>query len=248
MELEVFEVFTSFQGEGPHLGKAQIFLRLSGCNLDCRCCDTVPARAAVPAARVEAGPFARGFEEVPNPIPAEKLAGLAGRLWRTGFHSLSLTGGEPLLQAEGIAALADALADAFRPPLYLETNGTLPDALARVVDRVAVISMDVKLESVTGQSGCLPEHCAFLARTRPNQAFLKVVVSEGLDFDELDEAAMELGSLGLARALVLQPVTPVREGIESPSFETLRDAFTISSRYFQDVRVIPQTHRIVEVP
>ncbi len=34
------EIFVSFQGEGLHVGRRHLFLRLSGCHLRCRYCDT----------------------------------------------------------------------------------------------------------------------------------------------------------------------------------------------------------------
>jgi 7-carboxy-7-deazaguanine synthase len=245
--LDVFEVFASFQGEGIHLGRAQVFLRLAGCNLDCRYCDTRPARLVPAAARVESEPFSRAFSELANPVQPDRLAGLLRGMFRPGVHSLSLTGGEPLEQVEGLEALLEALAPA-PVPLYLETNGTLPGAFERVAGAVDVVAMDVKLASVTGLESRLGDHCAFLAAARPGQAFLKVVVCEGVDLDELEEAALELGALGRARALVLQPATAEGEGVETPSLDTLREAFTVASRYFEDVRVIPQAHRAANLP
>ena len=38
--LKVNEIFASIQGEGSQVGQAMIFIRLSGCNLDCQYCDT----------------------------------------------------------------------------------------------------------------------------------------------------------------------------------------------------------------
>lgn len=247
MDLNVFEVFVSFQGEGIHLGKPQVFLRLAGCNLDCRYCDTLPARRVPAAARVETEPFSRAFSDHRNPLPPDLLSGLLRGLCRPGVHSLSLTGGEPLLQVEGLEGLLEVLVPG-RMPLYLETNGTLPEAFERVAGRMDVVSMDVKLSSVTGEEGRLSEHCAFLALTRPGQAFLKLVVCEGVDMEELEEAALELGALGRARSLVLQPVTAVGEGVEPPSLDTLREAFSVASRYFEDVRVIPQAHHLAGLP
>ena len=40
MNLKVNEIFYSLQGEGRHTGKPAIFVRLSGCNMNCKFCDT----------------------------------------------------------------------------------------------------------------------------------------------------------------------------------------------------------------
>ena len=40
MKLKVKEIFYSLQGEGGRQGAASIFIRLSGCNLNCDFCDT----------------------------------------------------------------------------------------------------------------------------------------------------------------------------------------------------------------
>jgi len=37
---KINEIFESWQGEGFHIGKKVIFIRLAGCNLDCWFCDT----------------------------------------------------------------------------------------------------------------------------------------------------------------------------------------------------------------
>ena len=42
----ISEVFLSFQGEGIHVGRLQLFVRLAGCGLRCRYCDTVDARTS----------------------------------------------------------------------------------------------------------------------------------------------------------------------------------------------------------
>ena len=44
MRLRVCETFTSIQGESSHAGRLCFFIRLSGCPLRCRYCDTAYAR------------------------------------------------------------------------------------------------------------------------------------------------------------------------------------------------------------
>ena len=58
VEAPVMEVFASIQGEGRYAGEPQVFVRLHGCPLRCRYCDTpgswdpggTRARVALPGA------------------------------------------------------------------------------------------------------------------------------------------------------------------------------------------------------
>ena len=65
------------------------------------------------------------------------------------IFTVSLTGGEPLFSVEFLEAFLPLLKAAGHR-IYLETNGTLPDNLTRVIEYVDVISADIKLESSTG--------------------------------------------------------------------------------------------------
>lgn len=39
--LDVYEIWRTIQGEGPHVGRQATFIRLAGCNLQCPLCDTI---------------------------------------------------------------------------------------------------------------------------------------------------------------------------------------------------------------
>jgi 7-carboxy-7-deazaguanine synthase len=103
MKLQVCETFYSILGESTLAGLPAFFIRLTGCNLRCRYCDTVYA--------YEGGEEMAARELVNNAAshPARRVL---------------VTGGEPLLQAGTLPLLA-ALADAGLTVL-LETNGSLP--------------------------------------------------------------------------------------------------------------------------
>ena len=44
MKLKITEIFKSIQGESSYAGLPCVFVRLSGCNLNCNWCDTPYAR------------------------------------------------------------------------------------------------------------------------------------------------------------------------------------------------------------
>jgi 7-carboxy-7-deazaguanine synthase len=116
--LRVNEIFYSLQGEADAVGYPTVFVRLTGCPLRCRYCDTEYA-----------------FYDGQWSDVGAVLARVAG----FGAHHVCVTGGEPLAQPN-CARLLTALCDAeYR--VSLETSGALDTS---VVDpRVAVV-LDVK--------------------------------------------------------------------------------------------------------
>jgi 7-carboxy-7-deazaguanine synthase len=111
--LKVAEHFFSIQGEGRTVGIASVFLRLSGCVLNCKWCDTV---------EVWKQGSSMSFKELSDLFDLE---GYSSRL-ANGAH-LVLTGGDPLIQQKQLLAW---LRSYQKFPFYieLETEGVLqPD-------------------------------------------------------------------------------------------------------------------------
>ncbi len=242
------EVFSAIQGEGPIVGFRQIFVRLGGCNLKCEYCDTPATQGRVRFCLAETGPGKRSFDKILNPVAPERAAQLIARLDPGLHHSVSLTGGEPLLQAAFIAALAPRI-KGLGLPVYLETNGTLPGALAQVIDWIDLIGMDWKLPSVTGPgAGGGPDlterHRGFLEAARGKALFCKMVVGQGTTPAEVSGAAGILATAAPGVELILQPLTPgPGEAIIDPGHLLLLQEAAL--RILKGVRVIPQTHKFL---
>ena len=236
------EVFSSIQGEGLFVGCRQVFVRLAGCNISCQYCDTQESFAAPARARIETDPGRRSFIEGVNPLPVSDLVGYVAALCRSPHHSISVTGGEPLLYPQVIKALAPLRKTGVK--LYLETNGTLPLALQSVINVVDIVSLDFKLPSIMGGKEYWQEHAAFLRIAAARTAFVKVVISGETTQTEIDRAIAMIASVDRQIPLIFQPVTAVN-GVQSVDPSKALFWQEQALRQLQDVRVIPQTHKIM---
>lgn len=114
--LQVNEIFHSIQGESTRAGVPCVFVRLTGCNLRCRWCDTEYAfHDGRPMTRSEV------LEQVET----------------YGCPTVELTGGEPLLQSDAIPLLGDLLDAGYE--VLLETGGGVsiagvPAGVRRILD------------------------------------------------------------------------------------------------------------------
>jgi len=103
-KLPVLETFYSVQGEGINTGKAAFFVRIGGCDLGCRWCDS---------------------KETWNWVPDKwtPVADLIQEIKESGADSVVVTGGEPLIYDFSL------FTEACRKEgckLFLETSGAHP--------------------------------------------------------------------------------------------------------------------------
>ena len=151
--VRINEIFHSIQGESTWAGRPCVFVRLTGCNLRCRWCDTEYA-------------FYEGrHAEVGDVV--ERVAGF-------GCPLVEITGGEPLLQ-QGVYPLMDALlARGFT--VMIETSGERD--LARVDPRVIKI-MDLKCP---GSGECERIRWSNLDHLTPRDE-IKFVIADRHDYE-----------------------------------------------------------------
>lgn len=238
----VTEIFSSLQGEGQLLGERMIFVRLAGCPWRCRYCDTPGSLSAADGA-------AMSVEDVLDKIH---------HLQETHVHKwVSLTGGEPLVQVEFLKALM-AACRRLDLSTYLETSGTQPELLKRVIDEVDQVSMDVKLPSAIGRS-FWDEHAEFL-KVGAGKTFLKIVLTAETTDEELERAFQVAASIDPMPPVILQPVTAVAElsarleknagppTVMPPPPARLAAWMDWARRKLPAVKLIPQMHPIWGLP
>lgn len=237
----VSEVFRSIQGEGLYAGVMQVFVRLSGCSLGCIYCDTPDGRERSPECRVE---IPGGEIVLENPAEAEGIA-LFARALASGppVHSISMTGGEPLEQPDFLVEILERLEGCGRP-VYLETNGLETAAARRAEPLVDIVSLDIKLPSLCGGKDTFGPAARALSIFRRSRLFCKVVVAKGTEPDEVDDAARLIAREDREIPLVIQPATPSGDCLPPEPRALLEHWETASSR-LDEVRVIPQIHRIL---
>ena len=147
-KLLVNEIFYSIDGEGKQSGCPAIFIRLTGCNLRCKYCDTVYA-----------------FQEGKYMSISEILAAIR----HFNCKHITLTGGEPLAQKNAVKLLKTLKVNKYK--VTIETNGAIDITNAQ---RYSVICMDWK----TPASGmCEYMKSENLKKLRKKDV-LKIVMSE----------------------------------------------------------------------
>ena len=249
------EIFNSIQGEGLYVGRRQVFVRFAGCPLRCRYCDTQEFRNFYPSAcMVEMKPSSMKFRHMKNPLTHEEVLRHVKRLTTQGTHSVSLTGGEPLLARN---FLVDVTRACKREDFltYLETSGADSEAMAKVVRHINIAAIDIKLPEHRAVPSSSWSHlfkeelaCIELALKAGVETFLKIVVLPSTQAKTIVQVCKHLTSLAQV-PLVIQPVTPAREVRERPSMTHVYRLIQAATRAgVEEIAVIPQMHKLLRVP
>ena len=220
-KVKIKEIFKSIQGEGAYIGYEQVFVRFCRCNLSCKYCDTDFLSKSENDAKIYSP------QDLANIINSYKV------------HSVSLTGGEPLLEIEFLKE--------FLPicnlPIYLETNATLPQNLMQIFDYISYVSADIKLATSTGTKDLFDIHDKFFEIAKGKNLFAKVVFDENITDYEIDKC-IEIAK-NSDTEIILQPVT--KNGKILMKSRILPEVLERFRKKYWHVRLIPQVHKMLAV-
>ncbi len=125
---KVVEIFSSINGEGMKAGQLAVFVRMQGCNLDCKYCDTAWANEE------ECRFHWTSAEEILELVRNMRIA------------NVTITGGEPLLQ-DNIRELFEILGNEPGIEVEVETNGSVDILPYLDMKNRPSFTMDYKLPS-----------------------------------------------------------------------------------------------------
>jgi 7-carboxy-7-deazaguanine synthase len=232
MKTHINEVFSSIQGEGILIGRRQVFVRFSGCNLNCNYCDTLESQDPLSG----------------DLVSTEELYNEVNEIMTPDFHSISFTGGEPLLHSDFIQKFLEE----YKFKSLLETNGTLPRELEKISSLLDYVSLDIKLPEHEASNNYddlldLELESIKLLRDEEINTYCKVVVMPWTKVDMIGFIASKIADevQNTSRlSMVIQPMSPLTVWAEGT--QKLFEMSEVAGKYI-DVLTIPQVHKLLNV-
>lgn len=172
--MRVYSIFKSFDGEVncKHQGCPTVFIRLAGCNLRCKWCDTVYAQKKTSGKKMSVEDI---VETIGESFP--------------DIGKATITGGEPLYQMEETMDLVEQLAFDLGLDVSVETNGSILIPESSVLSGPDCWVMDYKLPSSGQHKKMAEENFNRLDR----QDWVKFVIADRGDYEYALKVEQEWG-------------------------------------------------------
>ena len=237
MNARIFEIFTSIEGEGILYGTKTLFVRFAGCPYSCFYCDTLDAL-----------PLDSGKE-----YSITEACNLIDSNLQDNTFKVNFTGGDPLIQHEAVSELAKHV-KARGLPTYLESACFDSKKFLYVLPSIDFVKIEFKtIESEFIDEKHYPEllrntlECLQAAVEAKKTTYIKIVVSsktEPESFKEILEQIFKIISKENISGFIIQPTTSLSE----PTLEQLLEFYDLVYPYYDEVRVVPQLHKVISAP
>ncbi len=230
--IQLSEIFTSIEGEGILFGTKTLFVRMAGCPLKCRWCDTSYAL-----------PMYSG-----NSYSLEYVKKLIADHLKPFTYKVNFTGGEPLVQYEAVIDLAKFVRERGLRT-YLESACYDSDRFAKLLPYIDICKVEVKMSDskvvdMNHYDNLLQNEIRCLKASVKHHkiTYIKIVVTNSTDFKEfadLVENIFQHVSTADISGFVIQP----SDRIDEPTTERLLQFYDIVCPRYREVRIIPQLHK-----
>lgn len=229
----VSEIFTSIEGEGIFVGKKTLFIRLSGCHLKCRWCDT---KYALP---LDSG----------TDYQIDEIKDLIIKELRPFTYKVNFTGGEPLLQTEAVIELADFIKKQTNLKTYIESSCFDSELFSKVLPYIDICKIEFKtddskvVEDEEYDNLILNEiKCLELAVGSNKATYIKIVVTNSTNLESFKNLVYNI-SKKIKPSDILGFIIQPSFGIDQPTVNKLLDTYDVVQPMFPEVRIIPQLHK-----
>ena len=227
-KIQLSEIFTSIEGEGILFGTKTMFVRMAGCHLKCYWCDTGYALA------MNSG----------NTYSIAEVKKIIKEQLQNNTYKINFTGGEPLIQYEAVKDLAKFIKEELGLRTYIESSCYDIDRFNKIIPYIDIC----KIEFKTKDSQAVDiKHYRYLLKTAIQNkkiTFIKIVVSNSTSIEELNELIEIIFNTIKPEELagfIIQPTTNINE----PTVDRLLQFYDLIYPRYNEVRIIPQLHKII---
>lgn len=243
MNVRLFEIFTSIEGEGSLYGTKTMFVRLAGCPFSCFYCDTT-----------QAIPINSGTE-----YSIEEACKMIDENLQKNTFKINFTGGDPLIQYKAVTEMAKHVKKTKNIFTYLESSCFDSKKFNHILPFIDF----VKIEFKTKDSDFVddPKHyqiliqnaleCLRLSIHSGKKPYIKIVTSSKTTIQSfsnlIEQIFQDITNYAISNVIsgfVIQPTY----GISQPSLEHLLKLYDLVYPKYNQVRVIPQLHKFIGAP